>query len=298
MSTNAAATSSSASSGTSPATAIFDYERYESSVDELAARYRSNRPFPHLAFDGFLVPDAARLVAHEFPGQADEHWITYRHVNENKASTDRWDDFPPSVTAVIREMNSPRFLALVSKLTGIEGLLADPDIEGGGMHQSWTGGFLNVHTDFTMHRAKPTWRRRCNLILYFNEGWDPQWGGALQLWDSEMKTTVQKVDCILNRAVLFNTPNALHGFPDPLQCPQDRSRKSLQWYYYTVDEAADAVPVATTYHARPSDSAGKHMMVRLDNFALRAYAWAKRNLGLSDTAISRVMSLFPARKKS
>jgi len=275
---------------------VFDYDRYEARVDELAARYRSNTPFPHLAFDDFLKPEAAHQAAREFPSSADEHWIRYRHVNENKASTDRWENFPPIVDAIIREMNSPRFVALISRLTGIEGLLADPDIEGGGMHQSWNGGFLNVHTDFTMHRARPNWRRRCNLIFYVNEDWDPKWGGALQLWDSRMRNTVEVIDCVLNRAVLFNTPGALHGFPDPLDCPDDRSRKSIQWYFYTEDAATDAMPVATTYYARPADSPIKHLLVRLDNLALRAYAWAKRNLGLSDALISRVMSMFPTRK--
>jgi Rps23 Pro-64 3,4-dihydroxylase Tpa1-like proline 4-hydroxylase len=275
---------------------IFDYDRYEARAAELAAKYGSNTPFPHITFDDFLVAEAATQAAHDFPSHADEHWITYRHVNENKASTDRWDEFPPIVEAIIREMNTPRFVELVSKITGIDGLLADPDIEGGGMHQSWTGGFLNVHTDFTMHRARPSWRRRCNLILYMNDGWNPEWGGALQLWDSRMKNRVEKVECVLNRAVLFNTPRALHGFPDPLTCPEDRSRKSIQWYYYTAEDASEVVPVSTTYYARPDESAMKHVMVRLDNFALRAYAWAKRNLGLSDAVISRVMSLFPARK--
>jgi hypothetical protein len=186
---------------------------------------------------------------------------------------------------------------MLSRLTGIEGLLADPDIEGGGMHQSWTGGFLNVHTDVTMHRTKPGWRRRCNLILYINDGWDAAWGGALQLWDSHMKHAVESVDCVLNRAVLFNTPGALHGFPDPLDCPENHSRRSIQWYYYTDDDGVGAGPIATTYYARPADSPGKHLLVRLDNLALRIYAWAKRTLGLSDTLISRMMSMLPARKK-
>lgn len=271
---------------------LFDYDRYERLVDQMATRYRANQPFPHLAFEDFLRPEVAGEVAEVFPTETDSHWIRYRHVNENKASTDRWDDFPPVVAAVIREMNSPRFVALLGRLTGIQGLMADPDIEGGGMHQAWTGGFLNVHSDFTMHRQKPTWRRRCNLILYFNEGWDQNWGGTLQLWDSDMKNVMGTVPCLINHAVLFNTPNALHGFPEPLTCPENQSRKSLQWYYYTEDVATDAVPVATTYYARPVDSPFKHIMVRLDNFALRAYAWAKRNLGISDTLVSRVMSLF------
>jgi Rps23 Pro-64 3,4-dihydroxylase Tpa1-like proline 4-hydroxylase len=274
---------------------IFDYDRYEARTEDLAARYRSNRPFPHIVFDEFLVPRAAFEAARDFPGNDDQHWTRYRHINENKAHTDHWDDFPPTIAAIVREMNSPRFLALLTKVTGIEGLRADPDIEGGGMHQSWQGGFLNVHTDFTMHRKNPTWRRRCNLILYMNEDWNPEWGGALQLWDSRMKDNMETVPCLLNYAVLFNTPKALHGFPDPLACPENRSRKSVQWYYYTADESEDAVPEATTYYARPQDPATKRVLMQLDNLALRAYAWMKRRLGLTDAFVSRVMRLIPRR---
>lgn len=274
---------------------IFDYERFESRAADLAESYRANRPFPHLVFDEFLVPGAALEAARDFPTDDDQHWTRYRHVNENKAHTDRWEDFPPTIAAIVREMNSPRFVELLSRVTGIEGLRADPDIEGGGMHQSWQGGYLNVHTDFTMHRKNQTWRRRCNLILYMNEDWNPDWGGALQLWDSRMKDQMEQVPCLLNRAVLFNTPKALHGFPDPLTCPEGRSRKSVQWYYYTADESEDAVPVATTYYARPQDPALRRVFIQLDNLALRAYAWIKRRLGLTDAFVSRVMRLLPKR---
>jgi hypothetical protein len=280
------------STGSEP---IFDYERYEARAESLAAKYRSSSPFPHIVLDDFLEGGAAREAAHDFPGHDDPHWTRYRHVNENKAHTDRWEDFPPSIAAIVREMNTPRFVELLGRITGIEGLRADPDIEGGGMHQSWRGGFLNVHTDFTMHRKNPTWRRRCNLILYMNEDWNPDWGGALQLWDTRMKDNMEAVPCMLNRAVLFNTPKALHGFPDPLECPEDRSRKSVQWYYYTADEAVEAVPEATTYYPRPQDSTGKRIAMQLDNLALRAYAWMKRNLGLTDAFVSRVMRMLSSR---
>lgn len=202
----------------------------------------------------------------------------------------------PKIAAVLRELNSPRFMALLVKLTGISDLVADPGIDGGGLHQAWTGGFLNVHTDFTMHRHRPTWRRRCNLILYLNEDWDVDWGGAIEVWASDMNRCVASMPCLLNRALLFNTPGALHGFPEPLRCPENRSRKSLQLYYYTVDQSADAVPVATTYYARPKDSRLKRILVRLDNRALSFYDMTKRRLGISDTLVSRVMAAFGGRK--
>lgn len=278
-------------------TAVFDYEGHEARLESLALTYGTNEPFPHAVLDHFLADPIAAVAARQFPFEASGRWTRYRHVNENKASTDRWEDFPPLIATVVREMNSPRFLAFLRRLTGIEGLVADPDIEGGGMHQAWRGGFLNVHTDFTMHRVKPRWRRRCNLILYLNEGWDPAWGGGLEFWDSRMEHAAKKVDCLLNRAVIFDTPGAMHGFPDWLTCPDDQSRKSLQWYYYTVDDAEPAPGVATTYYARPTESRFKHLAVGLDNRALRAYAWAKRRFGLSDRLVSLLMALVSPGKR-
>jgi len=275
---------------------LFPYERYEARAEELGRTYRSSPPFPHLFFEDFLDGTLIHELADEFPAEMTDHWVRYRHVNENKASIDRWDDLPPKIAAVLRELNSPRFMALLEKITGIKGLLPDPDIDGGGMHQAWRGGFLNVHTDFTMHRHRPTWRRRCNLILYLNENWDPAWGGAIEVWSSDMNRCVDSMPCHVNRALLFDTPNALHGFPEPLQCPENRSRKSLQLYYYTVDEAEAPAPVATTYYARPKDSALKRLLVRFDNRALSAYDKLKRRLGISDAFVSRVMAMLGGRK--
>jgi hypothetical protein len=67
---------------------------------------------------------------------------------------------------VADELNSPEFVEWLSELTGIPGLIADTDLEGGGLHQSGRGGFLNIHADFTMHHYHKHWRRRVNLILY------------------------------------------------------------------------------------------------------------------------------------
>jgi hypothetical protein len=263
------------------------YARWEAGLAALAERYRTNAPVPHLAFDDFLDPALARTVAAAFPAEPGAHRVRYRHVNENKASTDRREDLPPAVVAALDELNSPRFVAFLRRLTGIADLVADPDIEGGGMHQAWAGGYLNVHTDFTVHRRRAGWRRRCNLILYLNEGWDPAWGGAFELWAADMSRCVDAVPCTFNRAVVFDTPGARHGFPDPLRCPPGQSRKSLQLYYYSVDPAP---PVrATTYYGRPSDPALRRLLVRVDNGLLALYSAVKRRLGLSDAAVSRVM---------
>ena len=271
-----------------PRTDMFPYERHLPSIADMARAYRTSAPVPHLAFHHFLDPTLARALATQFPARAREHQVRYRHVNENKASTDRWEDFPPLVAAVIEELNSSRFVAFLRRLTGIADLVADPDIEGGGMHQAWAGGFLNVHTDFTVHRRHAGWRRRCNLILYLNDGWDPAWGGSLEFWADDMSRCLEIVSCALNHAVIFDTPNARHGFPSPLCCPEGQSRKSLQLYYYTIDHSA-AVPQATTYFARPSDSPLHRLLMRVDNGLVHLYSTLKRRLGMSDAGVSRLM---------
>ena len=38
-----------------------------------------------------------------------------------------------------------------------------------------------------------------------------------------------------NTAVIFSTTSfTYHGHPDPLKCPEDRSRKSLAYYYFST----------------------------------------------------------------
>ena len=66
-------------------------------------------------------------------------------------------------------------------------------MDGGGLHRSLPGGFLNVHTDFSAHHSKPGWRRRVNLLLYLNPEWQPDWGGELELWSKDMQRCVTRV---------------------------------------------------------------------------------------------------------
>ncbi|MFP6655331.1 MAG: 2OG-Fe(II) oxygenase [Myxococcota bacterium] len=276
---------------------LFPYDRYESQQEALAKHYQGKQPYNHTYFENFLDTDLALKMAVEFPLHSDQAWIEYKHVNENKAGLHLRDRLPDLIGRVVDELNSPRFVALLSKITGIDGLLADDLIEGGGIHQAETGGFLNVHTDFIMHRTRPNWRRRCNLIVYLNEGWQEEWGGNLDFWTPNMGEVAASYPAVLNSAVLFNTPGALHGFPDPLTCPPGESRKSIQFYYYTVDESPTSGATSTAYHARPTDTSVKKLLIALDNLALAIYAWMKGRLGVSDVLVSRVLDLLGRGKK-
>ncbi len=267
----------------------FFYEQWRSQLAEIAPRYRGASPFPHLAMDGFLEPHAARAALDEFPSPRDARWIQYKHFNENKlGNTDR-NAFPPHIGAIIDELQSPEFVSWLIDLTGISGLIADPLLDGGGMHQTEPGGFLNMHTDFTRHHVHRNWRRRCNLIVYLNDPWEEQWGGALEFWDRDVKQCCSRVWPTWNRAVLFNTTEiSFHGYPDPIGCPAGTTRKSLALYYYTVEPDAPRGGGFTQYRARPSDSS-KRWLIWLDTKAIHGYTWLKRKLGFSDNLASRLL---------
>jgi Rps23 Pro-64 3,4-dihydroxylase Tpa1-like proline 4-hydroxylase len=276
---------------------LFEYQRWNQGLAELARQYQSQTPYPHLHLENFLEPELARALAHEFPAPDTSAWIQYKHHNENKMGLPKRELFPQRLGQVVDELNSPDFLSWLTQLTGIQGLVSDDTLEGGGLHQSARGGFLNVHADFTMHHHQKNWRRRINLILYLNEFWRPDWGGALELWDAKMTRCAAKYPPLFNHAVIFNTTeDSFHGFPDPLTSPEGVSRKSLALYYYTPEVGPVRAGRSTNYRARPGDGAVRSALIWADKQAVHLYSRVKESLGLSDDFASRVLGFLSGKK--
>lgn len=274
---------------------LFDYDHWAASLPTDAATYQQNKPYPNIALDNFLTPQAAEAAMAAFPAVTDAGWIHYVHVNEKKHGLNKMELLPEPIQAVIREMNSPRFVAYISQLTGIPNLLADDSLEGGGLHQSKRNGFLNVHADFTVHPHKRNWRRRVNLLIYLNKDWQPEYRGDLELWDRQMKGVVTKIAPIFNRCAIFNTDeDSYHGLPDPILCPEDMTRKSIALYYFTEEAIAPTLR-ATNYRARPDDGA-KAILIWLDKKAVGIYTSLKRTLGINDAWVSNVLNKLSGKK--
>ena len=271
---------------------LFPYDRWNAKLPEISRDYQRGEPFPHYVFENFLEKNTARRVMEEFPKPHDTSWIQYKHYNEKKLGKSKREEFPPFLGRLADEFNSPEFTGFLSKLSGISGLMADPLLEGGGMHQSGAGGFLNIHADFTVNHYQKNWRRRLNLILYLNEGWREEWNGSLELWDKDMRRCERKVIPELNRAIVFNTgETSHHGFPDRLQCPPSVTRKSLALYYYTLQEDPHYRAKSTNYRARPGEE-WKIPFIWTDKKILHLYSIAKSRLGLSDDFASKILGWF------
>ena len=257
-----------------------------SALPELQRRYRAAQPFPHVVLDDFLDSAAAAAAAREFPGVG-TNWINYLHVNERKYANNELGTWGTTLQAVEAALTSLEFTRFLARLTEHDGLFVDPAMRGGGLHQSVTGGFLNIHADFTVHPEHRTWRRRVNLLLYLNEDWQPEYGGDLEFWDADVRRCEQRIAPIGNRVVIFESDvDAFHGHPAPLRCPPGVARQSLALYYFT--EEADPVVRSTRYRARPGDGA-RSVLIYLDRQALRVYDRAKRRFGITDKSVGSVL---------
>lgn len=269
-------------------------ERTGTRLETLASEYRGATPFPHVVIDDFLDPDLAEEASAAFPIADDEIWIHYSHYNSDKHGLTKIDVIPEPMRSILMTLNSPSFLRHLEKLTGIDGLLADPDLEGGGLHQSQVGGYLNVHADFTVHPIRRDLRRRVNLLVYLNDDWKDEYEGHLELWSRDMKTCHARISPLLNRCVIFDTDvDSYHGVPEPLRCPPDRTRNSMALYYYTFDESARLRP--TNYRARPTDGS-RRALIWLDKTAIGLYTRVKRRLNIPDEVVGRIVAKFRRKK--
>jgi hypothetical protein len=261
---------------------------------EIAARRRDEfaraAPFPHVVIDDFLRPEAAEGLLADF--DASSSWTFLHHFNEKKSQCSDPAAMPAACRSVIADLQSPPFVAALETLTGVAPLLADPNLDGGGLHETRAGGFLNVHTDFLSHAKRRHWSRQINLLLFLNKDWPEAYRGWLELWDAQVSECVRRIAPTFNRCVIFRTSGtSFHGVPAGVACPPDRSRRSLALYYFRAEARACPV-VSTRYVPLPNDPAPRRLMIHLDRWLIRAYTLLKRYTPITDALANRILRHF------
>jgi hypothetical protein len=277
------------SSDTSSNFAALNIEDLRERFSVLKTEFATAHPYQHVVIDNFLPENVFQRALADFDVVSKEQWTGYLHVNERKFANSNPSTWGPTLQQIAHELNTPEFVSLLEELTGIPNLLIDPTFEGGGLHQSLRGGFLNMHADFTVHPHQRQWKRRLNLLLYCNENWLPEYGGGLELWDATMSHAEKVVQPLGNRVLIFATDaTSFHGHPDPLQCPDGVARRSMALYYFTYEDKPNVR--STEYRARPNDGS-KGILIYLDKMTLRIFDKAKRRLGISNSFANRVLRL-------
>jgi hypothetical protein len=214
---------------------------------ELRAAMQAAQPYPHLVTDGWFHPDLLRCVREEFDLHPFHDGRELDRRYEDTVRSPRNPVLGPACQAYFAIVQSGWFLALLSELSGVAELIADPTLHNGGLHESRRGGHFRIHADFETSSCSGL-HSEMVLITYLNPGWDPSWGGALELWDTNGTACVRRVEPEFGRCILMrNGPRHFHGHPTPLNLPEHQVRRSVVAYYYANRTGARAARTDSRY---------------------------------------------------
>lgn len=230
---------------------VFDVEMLKDKGTELHDQYANAAPFPHIAIDDFLPAATLDKCLQAFPNQRDPDSMAFDRDQERFKTSYNPDYLSAEIRALFYSFNSRPFIRFLENLTGIQKLVPDPFFLGGGFHEIRQGGHLSVHADFNFHKQLHL-ERRLNVLIYLNHDWQPEYGGALELWDQDMTGAVQSINPSFNRCVVFTTTgDSFHGNPQPVNHPNQQPRRSIALYYYTATWDERAKSYTTQFKPRP-----------------------------------------------
>jgi Rps23 Pro-64 3,4-dihydroxylase Tpa1-like proline 4-hydroxylase len=216
---------------------------------QLSNQYQEAHPFPHIVIDKFLPETILDSVLDEFNKNENWWYDKVKWTEPYQVNKFYWphdietaNNMPndlPTISALVNYLNSPIMLKYLEELTGIDNLIGDELLMGGGLHKITSGGKLAIHKDYNVHPVKKMYRR-LNLLIYLNKNWKEEWGGNLELWDKDHTKLEVSVEPLFNRAVIFTiSEDSLHGHPVPLNTPENVSRNSIALYYFTEVNPSD-----------------------------------------------------------
>jgi Rps23 Pro-64 3,4-dihydroxylase Tpa1-like proline 4-hydroxylase len=224
-------------------------EKLQALSDAEIQAYRTAEPYPHAVFDDFFDEEILDRILEEFPGSRQIDWQKFNNSQEIKLASKGERQLGHFTRYFIYHLNSSTFINFLQRLTGITGLIPDPHLTGGGLHQILPGGKLGVHIDFNVYKDMRV-DRRLNVLVYLNRDWREDYGGHFELWNRDMTACVKKILPVFNRMVVFSTNEiSYHGHPNPLTCPEDRSRRSLALYYYSNGRPEEGVQTKASAHS-------------------------------------------------
>lgn len=222
---------------------FFDRKRLRALALERRDAYRDARPYPHAVFDGFLGEPIARALARVFPGPEHPGFMRrdYREQSARLGQLQRtgFEGVDGALRHLLAELSGMAFLDFLSALTGSEGLIPDPHFRGAGLSLTLPGGHLALHADFNRDRQRHL-ERKLTVLYYLGSDWEPEWGGALELWDAQRTRCEARYLPLLDRLVVMAHGDTFwHGHPAPLACPEGRFRASVAAYYYVAAPSPD-----------------------------------------------------------
>ncbi len=201
-------------------------------LQKLNDEFVGTPPFPMIVLDDFLPEELARAMATETHDIPSHEWSEFTRKNSHMQECINMAVCPVARDSFVAHMHSQAGMEWMTKLTGITDLIPDPYLVGAGYSRSYNGDFLGIHTDFNWNESLKL-HRMLSLILYIEPDWQDEYGGDIIFKDFNNKKVIQRIPPKFNRCVIWrHHKRGFHGYPDPITCPADISRKTFRLFYY------------------------------------------------------------------
>lgn len=218
---------------TPPPSGIFGKDiRDPAFVAACREQFQSARPFPHIVIDGLFRHDFLRTIASEF-GMGLRNRRELDTLQEHTFRSTDPDLFGPETTRYFDTMHRFAMVQFMAAVSGVDNLIVDVALKGGGLHECRDGGWFDIHRDFNLHRDTML-DNELVAITYLNDDWDDAFGGHLELWCDKARAVVRSIAPVMGRTVIFrHGARSYHGHTVPVKTGGTRCRRSLATYYYS-----------------------------------------------------------------
>src|SRR5579863_4709614 len=186
-------------------------------IAALRTAYENSKPFPHVVIDNMFSEQLLGALQSEISELAPDQWSVIEHEGlERTARMRPGTELGAAGAQLIGIVHSRACLYLLAEIAGIWQLLPDPYLQGSGYAVMRRGDYFGVHSDRSV-AYETGLTRRLAMIIYLNKSWNPEYGGQLELWNSDATRCAVSIDPIFNKTVIFEVsdPN-YHGVPTPL----------------------------------------------------------------------------------
>ncbi len=249
-------------------------DRLEQNKQSLRAEFGRDRSPVESRFavlDDVLTADAAASIFHAFPPVAEmRHQSTFR---ERKYTSRGVDKMHPLVGAALFAFQSPKVVEIVAEITGMTGLLGDPSLYAGGISTMTAGQYLNPHID-NSHNLDRSCYRRLNLLFYVTPNWNADWGGNLELWDTQVRRPTE-IPSLFNRLVIMETNRRSWHSVNPVRHAGARCCVSNYLFSRESPEQEEYFHV-TSFSARPEHKFAR-WLASADNLVRSCVRLVKRD---------------------
>lgn len=225
----------------------------------------------YCAVDGLLPEDIAEQIADAFP--ASEKMRLLDSFREKKYTSKSLDQFDPLIADITFAFQDRRVIEKVAELTGIKDAVGDPHLYAGGISAMAPGHFLNPHLD-NSHDGEQKNYRVLNLLYYITPGWKPENGGNLELWDEDVRTSVE-IPSLFNRLVLMATNDK--SWHSVNEVKADGTRRCISNYYFSPHSPNGYETTHVTYFMARPEQKFRRILTKVDSDVRTALRKVKRS---------------------